>query len=1055
MGDGMTSERRSRMTLPGALALMVGLTCFLPGAAGAQFGKNKVQYRNFDFKVVSSAHFDVYFYQGGDSLALRVLDLAEKTNLKLSRDMGHILTRKIPIILYNSPNDFRQTNVTLQLLSEGTGGFTEVLRNRVVLPFDGSYEGLRHVVVHELVHAFMFDMLFRGGLAPVLGRGTFFSVPLWFAEGYAEWLSEGWTPQAEMFVRDGTITGYLPPLPFAGGFLVYKEGQAAMKFIEERYGAERIRELLQKMKFHRNFDRAFEAAMGMSVQAFDAEFQTWLRRNHWPTVADRSGPEVFARPLTDHRRDASNVNIGASISPTGDRVAYFSDRGQYTDIYIISALDGQLLNRFVKGSRNVSFESLPSFRSALTWSPDGEKLAFTAQSQARDVLYIGEAESGKIVRKYKNEFDGLLYPTWHPENDSIVVVAIKDGRSDLYLVTPDGEFERLTDDTWDEKEPKWSPDGRSIVFSSDRAHPVVLTAVAVAGGFGNYGIYSLDMETREITSVLNTSGADTQPTWSPDGRRLLFVSTRNGAQDAYLFDLRDSTFIQLTNMIGGVFSLSWSRENDRVVFSAFNEGGWDVFAAKEPLSLDAVVDRLREDHPKSVFSWEEMQRRPEAVAPPPAVGELGALSPTWPDTSLTPPSSLLLRRASLADSLSRVDLSSRSRLYDTPVDTLLPVGLVAVIDTSMQQALFALPDSIMSQKPQRYRPQFTAEFANGGLQYNSAYGLAGSTRLTVSDFLGNHRIFLATDVFSSSLDETNFLAIYNYLPRRTNYGVGIFHFKNYFFSRVSSLGEAFSEPRQFSDRNFGALAFLSYPLDRFRRIELSLQQTIVRRSFFEQVGPNFIVETGEVATKVVTAPQVTFVHDTALYGFYGPVNGGRSFVSLTATIPITNSSLFYQTLAIDHRRYINLGAGYQFAMRGAASVSVGRDPQVFEIGGFSTVRGYDDFELSGTRLVFTNLELRFPFINALGVVGPLPLGFFNLRGVLFSDMAVVNNPGQKFRLTSRDGDGRRGLEDLRFSYGAGVRSAFSFLILKLDVGWRTNFRETSRPVWHFSIGPEF
>src|SRR5262245_46691167 len=328
----MHATRLARLLFMGAI-----LIAFAAAPAAAQsFGKNKVQYRTFDWKIVSSTHFDVYYYQGGDSLALRVLDLAEKANIKLTRDMGHILSNKVPIILYLSHNDFAQTNVTTEMLDGSTGGFTELLKNRVVLPFAGSYEELRHVVVHELTHAFMFDMLYNGGLPSFITRQNIVYVPLWFAEGLAEWNSLGWEPNADMFMREGTIAGYLPPLPYGGNYLIYKEGQAAMKFMSERYGPDRIRDLLQKLKFHRNFDRAFELSLGMSQNKFDEEFQSWLKKTYWPAVRTKNGPEQFARRLTDHRKDRSNINMAAAVSPFGDKVAYISDRRLYTDIYIAS-----------------------------------------------------------------------------------------------------------------------------------------------------------------------------------------------------------------------------------------------------------------------------------------------------------------------------------------------------------------------------------------------------------------------------------------------------------------------------------------------------------------------------------------------------------------------------------------------------------------------------------------------------------------------------------------------------------------------------------------------
>src|SRR3989454_8461301 len=230
--------RRTRALAGLALALCaLGLA---PRPSAAQyFGQNKVQYRQYSWRSISADHFEVYFYTGLDSLAMRVLDLAEKSHEYLSRRMGHSLGRRVPIILYGSHNDFAQTNVTPELIDASTGGFTEVLRNRVVLPFTGSYEDLRHVVTHELTHAVMFDLLYGGSAASLLAHQSFFSVPLWFAEGLAEYMSLGLESSAEMVLRDGTIEGNLPPLEYSGGYTVYKQGQSAVAYLVDRYGEER------------------------------------------------------------------------------------------------------------------------------------------------------------------------------------------------------------------------------------------------------------------------------------------------------------------------------------------------------------------------------------------------------------------------------------------------------------------------------------------------------------------------------------------------------------------------------------------------------------------------------------------------------------------------------------------------------------------------------------------------------------------------------------------------------------------------------------------------
>jgi hypothetical protein len=1049
-----------------ALALM-GSLAHAPAALAQGFGKNKVQYRTFDWRVVSSPHFDVYFYSGGDSLALRVLDLAEKANLKLSKEMGHTLTNKVPIILYLSHDDFEQTNVTTEMLDGSTGGFTEMLKNRVVLPFPGSYEELRHVVVHELTHAFMFDMLYNGGLPSFITRQSTVDVPLWFAEGMAEWNSIAWEPNADMFMREGTINGYLPPLQYGGGYLVYKEGQAAMRFLTERYGPERIRDILQKLKFHRNFDKAFEASVGTPVPKFDEAFHSWLKKIYWPTIRTRGGPETFARRLTDHRKDHSNINMAAAVSPLGDRIAYISDRRLYTDITIMSTLDGRVIRRVIRGDANQSFESVPSFRASLSWSSDGKRLAFIAESQNRDVLYVVDAQhEGKVLRRIHLDFDALAYPAFAPNDDRIAFTGVKNGRTDLYIVDPAGAVTRLTNDTWDEKEPAWSPDGTRILFSSDRAFPVVLTADRVKGGFGGYGIYEVDVTTRAVKPVIDTSGDDGNPVYAPDGKAIAFVSDRDGATNAYLYDLERGSYLQLTDLIGGVFSLSWSRENDRLVFSALNEAGWDIFVAKEPLSLTTVRARLAAGNPRALLTPSQIAETVPFEQVAALDSSRGALAPVWPDTTASrlPSAFMLGRGGQPADSTDWHGLgvpglatyAHRDQVYRDSMATVDSLKAVrAGINPAYAGAPFLLPDSLLSQAPHAYRRRFSTEFATGQLGFNSAFGLAGSSVISVSDFLGNDRFLVSTDIFAGSLDETNILAYYYYLPKRWDYGFGIFHYKNYYYSNVTSLGEQFTNARRFADRNVGFSALASYPLNRFKRFDFDLTNVIVDRTFFDIDSFGDLVQSGS-QLRMVTAPSVAFVNDTGLYGYYGPVSGSRYYVYGSTAIPIFNKSLSYVTLAADWRKYYAFGGGdYQFAMRGSALRSTGRDAQVFEAGGFSTFRGVQDFSILGTNVAFTNLEFRFPFINALGVVGPVPLGFLNLRGVIFGDLGAVWSRDRDFQVTTLDPGGVRHFDNLYPAAGTGIRSSLGYFLVKLDVAWPYTYAKWGRPHWDFSLSPDF
>jgi hypothetical protein len=1052
------------------LALAIAGALMAQPAQAQYFGQNKVQYRQYDWHSIQSDHFEVFFYPELDSLALRVLDLAEKTNTYLSARMGHELTHRVPIILYGSHNDFEQTNVTPEILDASTGGFTEMLRNRVVLPFTGGYEDLRHVVVHELTHAFMFDMLYGGAAGALLARQSLYQAPLWFAEGLAEYESLGMESNAEMFLRDGTVEGYLPPLPYSGGYIVYKQGQSAISYLVERYGEERLRDLLRRMRQMHSFDHAFERALGVSQERFDEQWRQWLRRRYWPTVASKQQPEEFARRLTDHRRDQSYVNGAPAISPQGDRVAFVSDRRQYTDVYLMSAYDGRMLRRLIRGERNVQFEAIPSFRAALTWAPDGRRLALVARGGGHDILYVVAASNGHVLNGFDLGCPTLSYPAWSPHADSIAVVGVRGDRSDIYLVdVKTRRVSRITNDTYDEMELAWRPDGKGITFASDRGAPVVLQPVHQPHSFGSYGIFDLDLASRQVSRVVDTGGEDHCPAWSADGTKLAFVSDRSGTPNIHLFDVRDSSLTQLTDVEGGVMNLSWSRVDDRLVFAAYNRAGVDIFEVREALSLDPVLKRLKEHMPEAIVSADSIREAvPDSV---PAIPSHGALATDWPDSvNATPDTTGTATAESVLATaphpVARDSLGSNSNSLqsfgDPPWATGQPTDWAGVPNQTPlpirapiheHGGPFAVPDSVLAQRPAKYRGHLSPDYAGGGF-YASTLGVIGQTQFAFSDFLGNHSLFISADLVSDNLAETNALVGYNYLPRRTQLSLAVFHFKNYYSSEISPLGEHLGVPRLFADRNYGVLLQTAYPFDRFRRLELGYTQMFVERTFYAEDELGQVYVTGRQYPSV-SAPSVALVRDNTLYGWYGPVNGQRSNLTYSQALPVVANALQYGTVTYDTRHYWDLTRGNTFAARVFVGRSDGPDPQTFQIGGFSTLRGYPDYSILGSRVALANLELRFPFIQQLGVVGPLPLGLFNLRGVGFLDLGSAWYRGAAPPLTYEDAQGRRRLGALKMGFGTGIRTTMFFMIMKLDVAWRSDLVDVSQPRWMFSIGPEF
>jgi hypothetical protein len=165
-------------------------------ARGQSFGRNKVHYRNLDFQILETSHFDVYYHIDDRTAAIEAGRLAERWYGRLSRALDHSFDGRQPIVLYSSKAAFKQTNIVPDLLNDQIGGLTDHAKGRVVLPFAAALGETDHVLGHELVHAFQRDILQQHGR-------SMSGLPLWFLEGMAEYLSVGRIdPNTALWLRD-------------------------------------------------------------------------------------------------------------------------------------------------------------------------------------------------------------------------------------------------------------------------------------------------------------------------------------------------------------------------------------------------------------------------------------------------------------------------------------------------------------------------------------------------------------------------------------------------------------------------------------------------------------------------------------------------------------------------------------------------------------------------------------------------------------------------------------------------------------------------------------
>ncbi len=593
-----------------SLAAMVALAFFTslavlaggPGAAGAQgrFGKNKVAYERLDWRILTTPHVEVYYYAEEEGLARQLAAIAESTAAEFDTTFRMKPRKPIPILFYSSHQMFQQSHATAGFIGEGTGGLSELIKGRVLIPHTGSYHRLRWVTRHELVHAYMLEKLAQVRIANK--RYSLGFPPLWYTEGLAEFLSTTWDSQAEGLLQEAIVTGTAYPIreswPIEGTVLMYKEGQSFLLHLAEKHGREKVIDLLDNWWRGTTFEKVFEITYGRTLAEADDEWFQGLRKRYYPQVATRRGVGEVARALTCC---SDSYNLAPCVVPQapGDstrKIAYLRATETGAELRLRTERAGQLLDdqRLLRGGFSSRFESFHFFNSRLGASRDN-RLAVVAQRGGRDVLYIfdlNQKDPGRAVASWTfRGLVGLSSPTWLP-GDSMVVLAGQalSGQKDLYRVkVADGTVTQLTDDASDDEDPTAHPTRPEVVFASDRE----------SGTRGSYHLFSLDLEQETVRQLTAGSHSETDPTWSPDGTRLLFLSDREGIDDLHVW--RDGMVQRASRFLGPVYDPAWAPDGKSLLFASQSDYRFHIFevpvAPVDSLWIAEVADSLRLGHP--------------------------------------------------------------------------------------------------------------------------------------------------------------------------------------------------------------------------------------------------------------------------------------------------------------------------------------------------------------------------------------------------------------------------------------------------------------------------
>ena len=966
--------RTSRPRWSSTAAVLLLLLAAAPAVASAQyFGRNKVQYERFDFRILRSQHFDSHFYPAESLATADASRMAERWYTRLSPLLRSTFDRRSLIFYANMP-DFQQTNVVEGAIDQSTGGVTESLRGRVTMPFQNTYAETDHVLGHELVHVYQYNIALGGPDAAQQARG-FSSIPLWVIEGMAEYLSLGrYDPLTAMWLRDAVQRDDLPTLRQLSTdprYFPYRYGQAFWAWFAGLFGDAAV-ERVFRASLRAGWEGGLRQVTGRSADSLSAAWHRDVRAMYEPLLAERTVPSATGEVIVKGGTQNAIAHVSPAVSPDGRYIAYFSSQDLFGyAIFIADARTGEMVRRLTTVTGDAHFDAINFISSTGSWSPDGRQFAFVVFANGDEEINIVDVASGDIVRRLKIPGVGAISdPAWSPDGARIAISGNAGGVSDLYVLElASGRVEQLTRGRAAELQPTWSPDGRTLAYATDQGpgyDPQQLT-------FGQMRLATLDVATGQ-TRVLPGLGAGKHinPQYSPDGRELFFVGDPDGFADIYRLVLESGETFRVTRTATGVSgitrlspALSVSRADGRLLFSVFEQGGFSVHG------LDAAA-----------------ARGTPVTAGPPTIARGGLLPP------MDVPQGVVARY--LADPAT---------------------GLPAVA-----------PDSILP-----YRSRIKLDYLGvpqAGFGVGGPFGATvnGAIQAIFGDELNNRNVGIAA-VAQGTLKDIGGQAFYVNRERRTSWFAGAGR------TPYLSIGATISDTslsaggvpvpatllqqlyvRQFFDDVSGGI---QYPFSATRRLEFGaglqrISYDIEADQFFYENSTGQLV--GVRQQQSIEAPEgvtlaqgsAALVGDYSIFGFTSPLAGGRYRFEVQPTF----GDLTFQTAIADYRRYF-LVRPVTFAVRGLHYGRYGKDSEdgrlyPLFVGQPQLLRGYESnsFDASrdctstvadpcpeftrllGSRIGVVSAEMRVPlFGNSQWGLFSLP--FLPTELVLFGDAGVA------------------------------------------------------------------
>jgi hypothetical protein len=505
-----------------------------------EFGKNRVQYKKISWKYYQTRNFNTYYHEGGLSLGKYVAQVAEEELTSIEEFVEYGLQRRANIVIYNSFEEYKQSNIGIGIDWQNTGGVTKLVNNKIIIFNDGNLNSLKIKIRQGIAKILVENLLFGDDLGEFASNKALLDIPKWLIDGYIAFVGENWSTELDDQLKSVLLSAkYKTFYQFA-----FSEPQLAghsfWRFIGEKYQRDNITYFLYLSRIYKSLN---SASLKVTKQKFNDLLKEFM--------------EVESDKYLDETRGRRNL-------PKGNIVA-IEEKNIYEDFYNFQANpiprnSTYAMVHYKKGIYKIVFEDFSEKRKILlksgilnlqdelnpnypilAWDPKGSHILCIYSEEGKIKMFVYDVVARiKINKQVLDEFQIIQDAKYMLDNNTLILSAVKNGQTDIFTYKiNEKRIEQITNDIYDDLDPSFAafPNKNGILFASNRPSANAIKSDTAIPSRNNFNIFMVDnwtkSEFRQITMLTNQDIGQARFPLQYNVNHFTFVSDANGIANRY------------------------------------------------------------------------------------------------------------------------------------------------------------------------------------------------------------------------------------------------------------------------------------------------------------------------------------------------------------------------------------------------------------------------------------------------------------------------------------------------------------------------------------------